>query len=271
MRRRVTAGLLGVTVSARYKVPVRFPAPPVEARFVRRYQRFFVDVELEGGATLTAHCPNTGSLSGCLASGAPVWLRDSGDERRKLRHTFQAIRVGDTWVNVDTGLPNRVVGTAVAEGRVAALAGYDTVRPEVRYGTGSRIDLLLERAGAPSCHVEIKNTTLADGSTALFPDAVTSRGLKHLFELVEVVRGGGRAVQLFFVSRADVDVFAPADHVDPAYSAALRDAARAGVEVLAFRARVEPQEVALGEAIGVDLSPRVLPAAAPARARARRS
>lgn len=234
---------------------MRFSSPPVEARFLRRYKRFFVDAEVDGGAVVTAHCPNTGSLAGCLAEGAPAWLRDSGDERRKLRHTFQAVRVGSTWVNVDTSLPNRVVAEAFAARGVAGFERYDVVRTEVRYGTDSRVDVLLEGAGLPPCYVEVKNTTLADGACALFPDAVTSRGLKHLGELATVVRAGARAVQFFFVSREDVEVFRPADHVDAAYGAALREVARTGVEVLAFTARVEPDGLELGAPLPLDLSP----------------
>ncbi len=234
---------------------MRFQEPPVEGLFLRRYKRFFVDVEVPGGEVITAHCPNTGSLKGCLIEGAPVWLRDSGDPKRKLRHTFQAIRVGRHWVNVDTSLPNRIVREAIEAGAVPQLTGYASLRPEVRYGTGSRIDLLLEDESRPPCYIEVKNTTLAEGTTALFPDAVTSRGLKHLSELIEVVRSGGRAVQFFFVSRADTRDFRPADTIDPAYAAGLREAAAAGVEVFAHAAKVSARALELGPPLAVDLSP----------------
>jgi sugar fermentation stimulation protein A len=207
-------------------------------RFLRRYKRFFADVELDDGSVITAHCPNTGSLEGCLVEGAPAILRDSGNPARKLRYTWQAVEIEGTWVNVDTSLPNHVVREGIESGRIRPLSGYASVRAEVRYGTGSRIDLLLSSPGRPDCYVEVKSTTLTKGTTALFPDAVTSRGLKHLNELIEVVRAGDRAVQLFLIARDDVRRFAPADEIDPEYCDGLRRAADAGVEVLAYSTRV---------------------------------
>jgi sugar fermentation stimulation protein A len=232
---------------------MRIDAPLLEGRFLRRYKRFFADVELDDGTVVTAHCPNTGSLAGCKVEGAPAWLRDSGDPKRKLRHSWQAIRIGRTWVNVDTNLPNRAVRTWTEAGKLPELAGYASVRPEVKYGTGSRIDLLLEDEGRPPCYVEVKNTTLAEDGAGLFPDAVTARGLKHLGELVEVVRQGARAVQFFFVSRNDVDRFRPADAIDPAYSAALREAAAAGVEVVAYAVHVRRDGLRPAHALEIEL------------------
>jgi sugar fermentation stimulation protein A len=227
--------------------------PLLEGRFLRRYKRFFVDVELPSGDVLVAHCPNTGSLKGCLTVGARVWLRDSADPSRKLRYTWQAIEADNTWVNVDTGLPNAALRAAVLAGQIPELLGYASVRNEVKYGASSRIDLLLEDAGRPPCYVEIKNTTLAEGGVARFPDAVTERGRKHLTELVEMVRQGARAVQFFFVSRADVERFRPADDIDPAYAQALRQAAAQGVELLAYRARLSPQALEIDQRLRIEL------------------
>ena len=237
---------------------MKIDQPLVEATLVKRYKRFLTDVTLDDGSTLTAHCPNTGSLLGCKEPGSRVWLRDTENDKRKYRHSWQAIRVGETWVNVDTGLPNAEVYAAIVEGRVPALAGYDSARREVKYGGNSRIDVLLEgKGGDPDarCYVEVKNTTLAEGDVALFPDAVTERGRKHLGELAAMVAEGHRAVQFFFVSRDDVAVFRPADAIDPAYAAALRDAAAAGVEVMAWAARVMPDAIELCAELEVDLTP----------------
>lgn len=233
---------------------MRFPAAPLEARFVRRYKRFFAEVELESGERLVAHCPNTGSLLGCLAPGGAVWLRDSGNPERQLRFTWQAVRVGDAWVNVDTSLPNRVVAEAAERGLVPELGAYARVRREVAYGTRSRIDLLLEDDARGTCHVEIKSTTLVEGSTALFPDAVTERGTKHLGELARLARKGQRAVQFFFVNRGDVDSFRPADAIDPEYGRALRRAVAAGVELVAYRTRVETTRLELDAPLAIDLA-----------------
>jgi sugar fermentation stimulation protein A len=232
---------------------VRIPLPTLEGRFLRRYKRFFADVELDDGRIVTAHCPNTGSLLGCLAEGRRAVLRDSQNDARKLRYVFQAIRVGRFLVNVDTGLPNAALFDAVSRGLVPELAGYDAVRREVAYGRNSRIDLLLERAGGSRCYVEVKNTTYAVGRAAAFPDAVTERGLKHLGELARMVRAGHRAVQFFFVSRSGVDRFRPADEIDPEYGKALRKAARAGVEVLAYSTRVRRDSIQLARRLEVVL------------------
>jgi sugar fermentation stimulation protein A len=237
-----------------YKARMRIEQPILEGRFLRRYKRFFADVELPDGTLVTAHCPNTGSLLGCLEEGRRAVLRDSQDPKRKLRYTLQAIQVGRSLVNVDTSLPNLVVHEAVLAGTVPELAGYDEVRREVPYGESSRIDLLLTRPRSPArCYVEVKSTTLAEGHTALFPDAVTTRGRKHLGELAGVVAAGHRAVQLYFISRADVRRFAPADAIDPAYGAALREAARAGVELLAYCARVRPGSLELHRRLPIEL------------------
>lgn len=232
---------------------MRIDKPILEGTLLRRYKRFLADVELDDGTQLTAHCPNPGGMLGCSEPGSRVVLRDSQDPKRKLRYTFQTILVGDTWVNVDTGLPNALVFEAVEAGAIPELTGYDTARREVKYGQNSRIDLLLERETGERCYVEVKNTTLARGTTALFPDAKTARGLKHLGELADMVREGHRAVQFFLVSRDDVEAFAPADDIDPAYGEGLREAAAAGVELLAYSTHATPSSLELVRALPVGL------------------
>jgi len=219
------------------------PLPTLEGRLLRRYKRFFADVELPGGEVVTAHCPNTGSLLGCTPRGARAILRDSANQGRKLRYTFQTVEVDGTWVNVDTGLPGDLVAEALAAGGIPELAGYAEVRREVTVPSGSRLDFVLEAAGKTRCFVEVKSTTLAQDGVALFPDAVTARGKKHLFDLLELFEAGHRAVILFIVARADVTEFAPADVIDPEYARALRDVAARGVEPLAYSTRVEPDRI----------------------------
>ena len=247
--------------------PMRFAEPPLEGRLERRYKRFLADVTLSDGTLVTAHCPNTGSLLGCKEPGSRVWLRDSHDPKRKLRYTWQAIRVGRGWVNVDTGIPNRVVFDALEAGRVPSLDDAVEARREVPYGKNSRIDVRLTHPNGRHSFVEVKSTTLAEGDVALFPDAVTERGRKHLEELIDVVAGGDRAVQFFFVSRSDVKRFRPADAIDPHYGQALRRAAAAGVELLAYTSKVTARGVELGEPLEIEL-PDVEPPPAPRRRKA---
>lgn len=224
------------------------------AVLLRRYKRFLADVELADGSVETVHCPNPGRMIGCLPERGEVVLRVSDNPKRKLRKTLQTVRVGAEWVNVDTLLPNTVVGDALREGRIKELAGYAKVRAEVQSSTGSRIDFLLEDEQRGRCWVEVKSTTLVEDGVAKFPDAVTARGKKHLEELARLVQAGDRAVIFFFVSRADADSFAPADEIDPAYAAALRTAVTRGVEALAYNARVEPHELQLGRRLPVKLA-----------------
>lgn len=231
---------------------MRIDQPLLRGRLQRRYKRFLADVEVKDGEVLVAHCPNTGSLLGCTPEGARAVLRDSQNPARKLRYSLQTVEVDGTWVNVDTSLPNAVVAEAVAAGEVPELAGYDGLRREVRYGKGSRIDLLLERPDA-RCYVEVKSTTLAVDGEGRFPDAVTARGKKHLEELAGMVAEGHRAVIFFLVSRGDVQAFAPADDIDPAYGATLREVLKAGVEAVAYSTRVEPARIEIDRRLPVRL------------------
>jgi len=234
---------------------MRFSEPPLEGRFLRRYKRFFADIELPGGEVVTAHCPNTGTLLGCLQEGAPAWLRDSKSETRKLRYTWQAIRIARSWVNVDTSLPNHVVAEAIEAARIPAFRGHRELRSEVPYGDRSRIDLLLTQADGTPCYIEVKSTTLAEDGVGLFPDAVTERGRKHLGELARLARKGVRAVQFFFISRPDVHAVQPADRIDREYGKALRRAVRAGVEVHAWSATTTARELRLTAEIPFELPP----------------
>ncbi|MED6334344.1 MAG: DNA/RNA nuclease SfsA [Planctomycetota bacterium] len=232
---------------------MRIEKPVLEGRLLRRYKRFLADVELLGGERLTVHCPNPGRMQGCLPDDAEVILRDSEDSRRKLRYTLQTVRVGRQWVNVDTSLPNAVVAEAIEAGAVEELTGYSSLRREVNYGLNSRIDILLEGESGPRCYVEVKCTTLVEHRVAMFPDAVTARGLKHLVELSRMVAEGHRAVMFYFISRADARRFEPADHIDPAYGAGLRQAIKAGVEAIAYSARVTPERLELGSPVKITI------------------
>ena len=229
------------------------PRPLYPGTLVRRYQRFLADVELDGGSIVTAHCPNSGSMKGCNLPGSPVLLSHSDKVDRKLRYTWELVMAEGNWVGINTGLPNRLVREGIENGVIIELRGYPSIRPEVRYGEEkSRIDLLLE-AHSELCYVEVKNVTLVEGNLALFPDAVTTRGQKHLRELMEVVRLGHRGVIFFVVQRSDGESVAPADSIDAEYGRLLRLAAANGVEVLAYRASVSPDEVLLTHRLPVIL------------------
>ncbi len=229
---------------------MRFAAPLIRGTLLRRYKRFLADVALEGGEIVTAHCPNSGSMLSVDVPGAEVWLSPAPDHRRKLAFTWELIRIGDVLVGINTGRPNALAAEATAAGAIAELAGYDTVRREVRLGRNARIDLLLEAKHRPKCFVEVKNVTLQRASRLgllEFPDCVTARGVKHLVELAAAVAEGHRAVMLFLAQRGDGDLFAVADDLDPGYARALEAAIAAGVEVLCYRCTIGLEEIRVGD------------------------
>jgi sugar fermentation stimulation protein A len=228
------------------------PEPLYPGRLIRRYQRFLADVELQDGSIVTAHCPNSGSMKGCNLPGSEVLLSHSDRPGRRLLYTWELVKADGGWVGINTGLPNRIVREGIEKGVIRELQGYASIRPEVKYGENSRIDLLLE-GDAGLSYVEVKNVTLVEGGMALFPDSVTTRGQKHLRELMEVVRSGHRGVIFFVVQRGDGEAVAPADAIDPEYGRLLRLAVSTGVEALAYRASVSPKEISLIDRLPVVL------------------
>lgn len=235
---------------------MQFDPPLQSGILIKRYKRFLADVRLADGSEITIHCPNTGSMKNCAEPGSRVWFSDSGNDKRKYRHTWELVQVQDGAIaGINTSRANALVLEALQAGAIGTLAGYPVIRSEVKYGSeNSRIDLLLEAEGRPSCFVEVKSVTLGEGHTGFFPDAVTERGRKHLRELITMVEQGQRAVLFFCVQHTGVKVVKPADHIDPAYGKQLREAAESGVEVLAWRWQLSPQGAIVECALPVDLS-----------------
>ena len=231
---------------------MKFARALVPGRLIRRYKRFLADIQLDEGV-ITAAVPNTGSMMGCLDAGNRVWLSESDSATRKYRHTWELVQVGRVLIGINTGLPNRLVAEAIAEGTIDELRGYANVRREVRFGEeSSRVDLVLEGARRKPCYVEVKNVTAAASKgVALFPDSVSERGSRHLRELMRLKAQGLRPVQLYCVQRGDVREVRPADGIDYEYGQTLREAIATGVEVLAYRATVTPTEIRLAERIPV--------------------
>ena len=221
----------------------------LEGKLIKRYKRFLADIELTTGEIITAHCPNTGPMIGVSTPGSSVLVSKSNNPKRKLAYTWEAIEVNDnqpTWVGVNTGLPNKVVKLALEQKLLPELADrYDRFRPEVPYGQDkkSRIDFLLTGDDSQlPIYVEVKSVTLSQGTVALFPDTVTTRGQKHLRELIALLPSA-QPVMLYFINRGDCDSFAPGDRYDPEYGNLLRKAIAAGVEILPYRFEITPQGV----------------------------
>lgn len=221
-----------------------FPRALIPGRLQRRYKRFLADITLESGETVTAHCPNPGSMMGLAAPGTPVWLSRAEDPKRKLPWSLELVDAGTSLVGVNTGRANAIAEEALKAWIIPGLTGYAGRRREVRYGQGSRIDFLMTSEFGPDCYLEVKSVTLKrDGATpgaGEFPDAVTKRGAKHLDELAAMVEQGHRAVMLFLVQRGDCDRVALARDIDPAYGLAFDRARTAGVEAMACACALDP-------------------------------
>jgi sugar fermentation stimulation protein len=231
---------------------MRFSAPLVAGRLVRRYKRFLADVILDDGTEITAHCANPGSMLGLATPGTRVLLSRSADPKRKLPWSWELLDLDGAMVGINTGHPNGIVAEAITGGLVPELSGYETLKREVRYGKNSRVDMLLTGGGRPDCYVEVKNVHLMrQAGLAEFPDSVTARGAKHLAELGDMVEAGHRAVMMFLVQRTDCDRFALAADIDPAYAAAFAIARERGVEALVYACDITPEAIVVSRAVGM--------------------
>ncbi len=233
---------------------MRFQTPLVPARLIRRYKRFLADVTLEeDGREVVAHCPNPGSMIGLAEPGMRVWLEPNDDPKKKLKFGWRLVELpGGHWAGIDTAVPNRVVKEALHAGAVTELAEYGTVRPEVKYSVGSRIDFLLSEEGLPDAYVEVKNVHLMrENGLAEFPDCVTERGAKHLGDLSAMVAEGHRAAMLYLVQRTDCDRFQLARDLDQRYGEAFDRARSKGVEILCYGTHISRDDVTLSGSIPV--------------------
>jgi len=236
---------------------MKFASPLIPGKLIQRYKRFLADVLISGGVTVTASCPNTGSMLGLTTPGSTVWLSESDSPTRKYRHTWEMVEhdlgEGSNLAGINTGRPNALVAEAIGAGTMPELAGYAALRREVKYGVNSRIDILL--SGGPDgrdCYVEVKNVHLMrEAGLAEFPDSKTERGAKHLRELSQMVAQGHRAAMVFLVQRGDAQSFKLASDIDPAYAAAYRAAAAAGVEMLCYACDLSPTEISVARRVEI--------------------
>ncbi len=220
---------------------MKFSQNLVHGRLIKRYMRFLADITLDNGDVVTAHCTNSGSMKSCLETGAEVYLSLVNDPARKTKFTWEMIKINGDWVGINTSNPNIIALDWIRAGIIPVLEGYTSVEREVKFGD-SRFDIFAKNEHE-ECFVEVKNVTLKEGNYALFPDAVTSRGQKHLETLIEVKKTGRRAVMLYIIQRTDVEIFSPASKIDPDYAGKLRKAFDSGVEIIPFQVKVSPQGI----------------------------
>ena len=215
--------------------------PLILGRLIKRYKRFFADILLDDGSIVTAHCVNTGSMKGCLETDAIVGISTSDNPKRKLKYTLEIIKIGRSWVGVNTSLTNRLAEEFIRENGISEIGTFKELKREVKYGVNSRIDILLE-TDTKNCYIEVKNVSMVFDGKASFPDAVSERGTKHLLELIEVVKNGKRGIMLFICQRDDALSFKPASEIDPVYAKTLQKAYDAGVEILVYKSKVSVKE-----------------------------
>jgi len=231
---------------------IALPRPLFSGTLIKRYKRFLADVKLCGGRVVTAHCPNSGSMKTCSAPGSRVMISRASSESRRTRWTWELILVGRIWVGTNTLLPNRLVEKALRAQLLPEFSDWHFVRREAPLGPDSRIDFLLERNDRP-CYVEVKNVTMVSDGIAYFPDAVTTRGSKHLEALMRAADDGCRACMLYLIQRSDGTSLRPAETIDAHYAETLRRAVQNGVEALAYRSVVTLQRVSIAERVPIDL------------------
>ncbi|ABZ75330.1 sugar fermentation stimulation protein [Shewanella halifaxensis HAW-EB4] len=222
---------------------------------LQRYKRFLTDITLDNGEEVTIHCPNTGSMRNCLFVGEKVWFSVSDNPKRKYSRTWELAQTPEGHIiGINTGRANALAEEAINNGIITELQGYGSLRREVKYGSeNSRIDILLEDADKANCYIEVKSCTLLEQGLGYFPDAVTTRGQKHLRELMEMVEQGQRAVLLFVVQHSGINCVQAAAHIDPSYAALLSEAHAKGVEIIAYKADSSPIEARLVKSCPVRL------------------
>jgi sugar fermentation stimulation protein A len=226
-----------------------FWPPLIPGILKKRYKRFMADVKLADGELVTAHCPNSGSMQECCEPGRQVYMSFHDNPKRKLKYTWELIEMPTSIVGINTLIPNRLVAESIEAGLISDFNGYDTITREVKTSDNTRLDILLSNEDGNRCYIEIKNCTLVKEGVAYFPDAVTSRGLKHLVELSSLVDRGFRCVIFYLIQRMDAKTFKPADHIDPAYGRELRQALKHGVEILVYDTQIDLKTIRLNREI----------------------
>ncbi|KPA52919.1 transcriptional regulator [Photobacterium leiognathi subsp. mandapamensis] len=231
---------------------MKFAQPLQAGKLIKRYKRFLADIELDNNEVRTIHCANTGAMTGCAEPSSTVWYSTSDNAKRKYPNSWELTQtLNNDWICVNTAQANRLVEEAIRNDVIDELTGYTSLRAEVKYGAeNSRIDLLLESETRPPCYIEVKSVTLlGENRQGYFPDAVTTRGQKHLRELTEMVEQGYRSVLFFAVLHSGIDSVSVADHIDPIYAQLLKQAVKAGVEVICYKAALNTEQITLTDCI----------------------
>jgi len=225
----------------------------IAGKLVKRYKRFLADIILEDGQEITAHVPNSGAMTSCIEENCLVWVTFHDNPKRKLKYTLELTKMAENLICTNTGVANKIAIEAIENGTIKELQGYTSLKPEQKYGKNSRIDILLEKEDE-KCYVEIKSVSLKIGDKLAFPDAVTSRGTKHLIELANMVKEGHRAVMLYVIQRTDKASFRLADEIDKKYYETFKEVINSGVEVLVYQSDINHKEINIKTKVKMELT-----------------
>lgn len=223
-----------------------------KGKLIKRYKRFLADIILDNGEEITAHVPNSGAMTSCIEPNCDVWVSFHDNPKRKLKYTLELTRMGENLICTNTGVANKIAIEAIEKGVIKELQGYSSLKPEQKYGQNSRIDILLENENE-KCYVEIKSVSLRIDEMLAFPDAVTSRGTKHLLELNDMVKQGHRAVMLYIIQRTDKLPFRLADEIDKKYAQTFKEVSSKGVEVLVYQSIITTDEIEVKTPLPLEL------------------
>ena len=227
---------------------MKFKERLLQGTLIKRYKRFFVDIKFKD-KIITAHCPNTGSMKGLLKSGNKTWFSKSNNPKRKLKYSLEIIKVGENLVGVNTLLTNKLVFEALNLRKIKSLVKYDSIKTEVNFFNTSRFDFLISNS-KEKCFLEVKNVTLLrNKKIAEFPDAITSRGTKHLHELINAKQKGFQSCIIYLIQRQDCKSFKIAEDIDINYKTAFDKAKKAGVKILCYDCKINDEEVKLNNLI----------------------
>ena len=230
---------------------MEFQEALIHGKLLKRYKRFLADIELDNGEVVTAHCTNTGSMKSCIEIGAEVYLSPTNNPLRKTKFTWEMIKINGDWVGINTNNPNQLAFEAISKHEIPELSGYTEVFREVKWDD-SRFDIMAKNE-TETCFFEVKNVSMKEGDFALFPDAITLRGRKHLETLIRVKKAGMRAIMLYIVQRCDVSKFSTAKEIDPEYSETLKKAITNGVEIFVIQAKVTPTSITINKRIPFEM------------------
>ena len=219
----------------------------IHGKLIKRYKRFLADVILDNGEEITAHVPNSGAMTSCIKANCDVWLTFHDNAKRKLKYTLELTKMGENLICTNTGVANKIAIEAIENKVIKELQGYSSLKPEQKYGQNSRIDILLENENQ-KCYVEVKSVSLRIDDYLAFPDAVTSRGTKHLNELAQMVKDGHRAVMLYVIQRDDDLPFRLANEIDKKYCEAFKEVTKNGVEILVYQSCINLEEISIKKA-----------------------